>query len=67
MGDVCGRLLELKLLLLWKISEIWLTEVRVSMVISGANDGEHPTFGTVPTKVNGWRLIVGGGRLIVVW
>ena len=60
MGDDCGRLLELRLLLLWEISEVWLTEVYVSMVISVANDGGQAALGTGPTKVNGCLLICWG-------
>ena len=56
-GNGCGRLLELKPLLLWKFPEVSLAKVSTFKVISVANDGEYATFVTGPIA-NEWRLIV---------
>ena len=65
-GIECGRFLELKALQLWKFPEVSLAKVSTFKVISVANDGEHATLVTGPIA-SGWRLIVGGRRLIGVW
>ena len=66
-GNVCGRLFKLKPLQLWKFLEVSLAKVSTFKVVSGANDGSNATLVTAPTKVNRWRLIVGGRRLVGVW